>query len=108
MTERHSYRCSETSAGDALAAGRAVPVVDGDGRLSIQLVDARQCAEVAAHESIGRSNILPFTRGSNPLLAPDKFHYEIPRAGDRGIFARHRRRRIRVSGRSQFAAAQAI
>lgn len=29
----------------------------------------------------------------------DKLHYEIPRAGDAGPFARHRRKFIRVSGR---------
>lgn len=29
----------------------------------------------------------------------DRLHYEIPRAGDRGLFARHHRPRIRVSSR---------
>lgn len=51
---------------------------------------------------IGIGNVLPFSRSSNPLFAPDKLHYEIPRAGDRGLVARHRRRRIRVSSRNRF------
>jgi hypothetical protein len=48
---------------------------------------------------LGVGNLVPFSRSRNPLLAPDKLHYETPKAGDRGCFARHRRKLLRVSGR---------
>jgi len=47
---------------------------------------------------LGRGNLLPFAKKPDPT---HKLHYETPMAGDRGIFARHRRKRIRVSGRTQ-------
>jgi hypothetical protein len=49
---------------------------------------------------LGRGNILPFARIRN---YGDLLHYEIPMAGDRTCFARHRRRVIRVSSRSLFS-----
>lgn len=52
---------------------------------------------------LGVGNLLPFSRSRNPLLPPGSLHYEVPHAGDRGLFARHRRKRIRVSGRNLFA-----
>lgn len=54
-------------------------------------------------ESIGLSALIPFGRVLNPMLAPDKLHYEIPRAGDRTPYARSRRRLIHVSSRSFFS-----
>jgi hypothetical protein len=51
---------------------------------------------------LGCGNLLPFgDRRANPLIPPHAMHYEMPHAGDRGTFARHRRKRIRVSGRIQ-------
>lgn len=46
---------------------------------------------------LGVGNLLPFAKAHN---YGDKLHYEIPMAGDRGVFARHRRKLIRVSARS--------
>jgi hypothetical protein len=53
---------------------------------------------------IGVGNALPFARLHN---YGDRLHYEMPHAGDRGVFARHRLKRIRVSARSgrRYAAA---
>ena len=48
---------------------------------------------------LGRGNLIPFVK---PHTSGDKLHYECPMAGDRGIFARHHRRFIRVSSRSLF------
>jgi hypothetical protein len=49
---------------------------------------------------LGIGNLIPFAR-----LHPhgDKLHYEVPMAGDRGCFARHRPRNLRVSSRSLFS-----
>jgi hypothetical protein len=49
---------------------------------------------------IGVGNVLPFARLHN---YGDKLHYEMPMAGDRTCFARHRPRNIRVSSRSLFS-----
>jgi hypothetical protein len=48
---------------------------------------------------LGTGNALPFSRAQNPMMAPAKLHYEVPRAGDVGYW-RHHRRRIFVSGRT--------
>jgi hypothetical protein len=48
---------------------------------------------------LGVGNLIPFVK---PHTSGDKLHYETPMAGDRGIFARHHRRLIRVSSRSRF------
>jgi hypothetical protein len=45
---------------------------------------------------MGVGNLLPFAKAHS---LGDPLHYEMPMAGDRTCFARHRRRRIRVSGR---------
>jgi hypothetical protein len=50
---------------------------------------------------LGIGNALPFFKVQNPLLQPTKLHYEIPHANDRGIYARHHRKFIRVSARSR-------
>jgi hypothetical protein len=47
---------------------------------------------------LGIGNVLPFSRPTDPL---HHSHYEIPMAGDRTCFARHRRKKIRVSARSR-------
>lgn len=49
---------------------------------------------------LGVGNLLPFSKATNPMLAPQKLHYATPMAGDRTCFARHRRHLIQVSGRS--------
>jgi hypothetical protein len=47
---------------------------------------------------MGIGNVLPFSRPTDP---GHHSHYEIPMAGDRGPFARHRRKKIKVSARSR-------
>jgi hypothetical protein len=49
---------------------------------------------------LGIGNLIPFARVQNKDIAPARYHYEIPHAGDRGIFRRHFRKKIRVSARS--------
>ena len=49
---------------------------------------------------LGIGNLLPFARLHN---YGEKLHYEVPMAGDRGCFARHRPRHLRVSSRSLFS-----
>jgi hypothetical protein len=45
---------------------------------------------------LGTGNLLPFAKPHN---YGDRLHYEMPMAGDRTTFARHRRKLIHVSGR---------
>lgn len=47
----------------------------------------------------GIGNLLPFFKAQNPLMAPEKLHYQVPQAGDAGVCARHRRHLIQVSVR---------
>lgn len=54
---------------------------------------------------LGVGNLLPFAKENN---YGDKLHYEIPHAGDRGLFARHHRKLIRVSARSRSYPAAAV
>ena len=49
---------------------------------------------------LGIGNILPFARLHN---YGDKLHYEVPMAGDRSGFARHRPRNLRISSRNLFS-----
>ena len=47
---------------------------------------------------LGIGNLLPFAK---PYSDGAKLHYEIPRAGDRSLFARHHRRSLSISARNQ-------
>ena len=49
---------------------------------------------------LGTGNLLPFFKCQNPLMQPAKLHYEVPMAGDAGLFQRHRRHLIQVSVRA--------
>jgi hypothetical protein len=49
---------------------------------------------------IGVGNLLPFSKAHN---YGDKLHYEMPMAGDRTAYARHRRKEIHVSSRVLFS-----
>lgn len=116
LVDHFAYRCSDSSAEQALASDRAFEVVDGDGRTGIQL------RESAAAAFFVRERALGFRVSANTVLAflktdttGDKLHYETPMAGDVGI-RRHdlrrtsegrksvlRRRVISVSHRSLFS-----
>jgi len=63
----------------------------------------KQLAKKLWDGPLGVGNLLPFSKASNPLVAPDKLHYATPMAGDRTAFARHRRHRIHVSSRSRWS-----
>jgi hypothetical protein len=96
------YRCSNSSGASLIASGGGFMITDGDGRRAIQL-KVSTTTKAESRESIGRSALIPFGRAQNPMLAPKPLHYEIPMAGDRTCFARHRRRLIPVSSRSMFS-----
>jgi len=49
---------------------------------------------------MGCGNVLPFSPPTDPLK---KHHYEIPREGERGLWRRHFKKKIRVSARSRFS-----
>lgn len=77
-----------------------------NGRKAIQRVAPAHHDPVVidcSGERIGKGNLVPFGRVHNPMLAPQKLHYEIPMAGDRTCFARHRRHLIEVSSRNLFS-----
>lgn len=73
-----------------------------EGHLAQKLViKARKLADQARgfwDGPLGFGNALPFSKPTDPK---HHAHYEIPMAGDRGAFARHRRKLIRVSARSR-------
>ncbi len=48
---------------------------------------------------LGVGNLVPFSRPTDP---GQHFHYEIPHAGDTGLW-RHQRKKIQVSARSRFS-----
>ena len=65
-------------------------------RVSRSLV--QELAPPVTDGALGVGNALPFSKASNPIIAPHKLHYEIPHAGDIG-YMRHYRPVIQVSGR---------
>jgi len=82
-TDHFLYRCSCSSGASLLATGRGLTVIDGDGRRAVQLlhgIETRNDAFDLA-ERVGLSNLIPFGRVLNPMLAPQKLHYEVPMAG---------------------------
>lgn len=102
---------------------RLIQMVRGNARDAIKQAKAARDAMTRRIEAeteklffyydgpLGRGNVLPFSRATNPMLAPQKLHYEMPMAGDRSIFARHRRSLIKASplgrsGRAVLAAMQ--
>ncbi|HLZ49228.1 MAG TPA: hypothetical protein VKP61_00620 [Candidatus Acidoferrum sp.] len=99
--DRFCFRCSNSSAENALRIGRAFEVIDADGRRAIQLVEpdenAGYISETVLGFALSANNVMRFIKTSQQ---GDRLHYEIPHAGDRGIFARHHRKFIRVSARS--------
>jgi hypothetical protein len=90
------YRQSDLRGQELVETGRAMFVQLADGRRAVQLLPTR---EEKAERAVGANNLIPFGRVYNPLMQPPSLHYEIPMAGDKGIFARHRRHLIKVSAR---------
>lgn len=103
LTDRHPFRCSNSSADYAVANGIAELIVDGDGREAIQLLEPapieRELRKADSGPHVSAKSILLFIRTH---CTGEKLHYEIPRAGDRSIRARHHRAVVPVSGRSIF------
>lgn len=99
VADRFVYRCSNSSADNAVLYGIAFAIVDGDGRKAIQLHEPDLVTRWSREISVGMvssGTVLAFIRTH---CQGDKLHYEIPHAGDRGLVARHRRTLIRVSSR---------
>ena len=99
--DRRLYPLSKCRALQEVAVGISRLIMLADGRCAIQRLEA-PCVDVSG-EPIGRSNLVPFGRASNPLFPPSKLHYEIPHAGDATPFLRHRRTLIEVSSRGMFS-----
>jgi hypothetical protein len=76
-----------------------------NGRLFLFVKKLERKIASACDGPLGVGNAIPFARLHN---YGDKLHYEIPMAGDRGAFARHRRKLIRVSARSGMRYAAAL
>lgn len=98
--DRRLYSLSRKRAQELVLSGAAKFLALPDGRRVIQKLPPieMQLERVGFNEK----NLIAFGRGPLGIWqAPDKLHYEIPRAGDRTIFARHRRRLVRVSSRNQ-------
>lgn len=101
--DRRLYPLSNKRAEQEVFDGVSKFIILANGRTAIQRFRPGGQDIFEKMESIGLSNLIPFGRVLNPMLAPKKLHYEIPHAGDRTCFARHRRRFIRVSSRSLFS-----
>jgi hypothetical protein len=80
---------------------RLIQMVKLTAERAIELAKAAREAAIKKWElqqlGIGFSNLIPFSRPTDP---GQHFHYEIPHAGDVGIW-RHQRKKIRVSARSR-------
>jgi hypothetical protein len=73
---------------------------DQNGRIFIFFQKIAEWAEQWWDGPIGVGNVLPFSKAHN---YGDKLHYEMPMAGDRTAYARHRRKEIHVSSRVLFS-----
>lgn len=88
--DQRLYRCSNTSALEAIRKGDARPIIDGEGRHAIQLVER---VEFSLPEAAKLGFVISpdwYLKVIKTRSEGDKLHYEIPMAGDRGAFARHR------------------
>ena len=56
-----------------------------NGRLFLFFKIMAQKAKQLWDGPFGVGNLLPFYKSQNPLMAPQKLHYEIPKANDLGI-----------------------
>ncbi len=75
-----------------LTAEAAIGIAKAAREEAIKLWERREAR-------LGFSNVVPFSRPTDP---GQHFHYEIPHAGDVGIW-RHQRKQIQVSARSRFS-----
>jgi len=104
--DRRLYPISNKRAQQEVLAGFSRYILLESGRTAIQRLPPKvipiNCDAMVAAECVGMSALIPFARVLNPMIAPAKLHYEIPHAGDRSVFARHRRSQISVSSRSLF------
>jgi hypothetical protein len=71
-----------------------------NGKLFLFFRAIEQAVKLLWDGPLGIGNLLPFARPHN---YGEKLHYEIPHAGDRSCFARHRPRHVRVSSRNLFS-----
>lgn len=73
---------------------------DQNGKIFLFFKAIVNAAKKVCDGPLGIGNVLPFAKAHN---YGDKLHYEMPMAGDRSPFARHRRTRIEVSSRALFS-----
>ena len=91
------YRQSNLRGEEIVSSGRGTFITLADGRRAVQLLplkpkDAfeREIREVFRESAA----LLPIYRCQNPLIAPEKLHYEIPMANDLGLRRHNLRRRF--------------
>lgn len=95
---RRLYPLSAHRAEQFVSDGHARFVTLPSGRRAIQKRAPSRGID-QGNGAVGCGNLIPF---GSPRTTGDPFHYEIPHAGDRSCFARHRRKLIHVSGRPRF------
>lgn len=93
LVDSRLYNLSDKRAEEELSRGVAMRIFLPDGRWALRLIPKRE--EIIP----GFNNLVPFGRVYNPMLHPPGLHYEVPRAGDHGLFRRHFRKLVRVSRR---------
>ncbi len=71
-----------------------------NGRIFLFFKRIEQAALKLWDGPVGVGNLLPFSKLRS---SGDKLHYEMPMAGDRSVFARHRRKLLHPSSRSYFS-----
>jgi hypothetical protein len=102
--DRRLYPISTRRAEQEVVDGISKFVQLANGRLAIQRLPPEELEDNSSvSESIGIGNLVPFGVVHHRMIAPKPLHYEVPMAGDRTVFARHRRRRILVSSRNLFS-----
>jgi hypothetical protein len=97
---RRLYPLSAKRAEEWVTEGGAKFVLLPNGRRAVQKLPPIELA--FERVSLSNKNLVAFGRGPLGIwIAPDKLHYETPHAGDRGCFARHRRKLLHPSHRNQ-------
>ena len=88
VVDRFAYRCSNSSAENAVVDGLAFEIIDGEGRKAIQLAEPtpfeRELKNISASAgpAVSAKAVLLFIKTH---CSGDKLHYEIPMAGDVGL-----------------------
>lgn len=109
IVDRFAYRCSNSSADNAVFDGLAFEIIDGEGRRAIQLAEPtpfeREMKNISANAgpTVSANAILLFIKTH---CSGDKLHYEIPMAGDVGLRRHGLFRRTNEAGISELLSHQ--